>query len=48
VHEKDYPPEPLLQVARDLLHGMGIATSLSSDYSTLLHIFRNLDYPNHI
>jgi hypothetical protein len=38
----------LLNAARQLLNEKGIQTAVSSDYSTLLHIFRNIDYPNHI
>lgn len=48
VHEKAYQPELLLNAARQLLNEKGIQTAVSSNYSTLLHIFRNLDYPNHI
>lgn len=48
VHEKDYTPESLLKAAQQLLNEKGIQTAVSSDYSTLLHIFRNLDHPNHI
>ncbi|GET32228.1 hypothetical protein PbJCM13498_10910 [Prolixibacter bellariivorans] len=48
VHEKEYKPESLLKATQQLLHEKGIESTPSSDYSTLLQIFRNLDYPNHI
>lgn len=48
VHEEDYKPELLLKAARQLLQAKGIESAASSDYSTLLHIFRNIDYSNHI
>jgi glycosyltransferase involved in cell wall biosynthesis len=48
VHEKDYSTESLLKAAQQLLQAKGIETTASSDYSTLLQIFRNIDYPNHI
>ena len=48
VHDTTYQPESLLNAARQLLNKKGIKTSVSFDYSTFLHIFRNLDYPNHI
>lgn len=48
VHDKDYAPESLPKAARQLLKAKSIESTASSDYSTLLHIFRNLDYPNHI
>jgi glycosyltransferase involved in cell wall biosynthesis len=48
VHDTTYQPESLLNAAKQLLNKKGIKTSVSFDYSTFLHIFRNLDYPNHI
>jgi len=48
VHEKTYQPEPLLKVARQLLIEKGIQVHQSSDYSSLLHIFRNMDFPKNI
>ena len=48
VHDKDYAQESLPKAARQLLKAKSIECTASSDYSTLLQIFRNLDYPNHI